>query len=132
VLPALRGSCIDHGGVNDVEKAGQGLFKGGSLINNRPKHLLNQANYGKLPAKPFAVNFQSCPALVRQALGPLGGIQPVTGEMCKAANGDLHDMPSEGEVKLFKEKGTCERRSESVTKRRNAGRRRYFPMTSAA
>lgn len=76
------------------------------MINNRPKHLLDHDDYGKLPAKPFAVDFGSLPELVRRALGPLGGIQPVTGEMARVANGDLHDMPSDGEIKLFKEMGT--------------------------
>jgi hypothetical protein len=76
------------------------------MIDNRPKHLLDQEDYKKLPAKPFAVHFGALPELVRVALGPLGGIQPVTGAMAKAANGELHDMPSEGEIKLFKENGT--------------------------
>jgi hypothetical protein len=76
------------------------------MIDNRPKYLLDQDDYKKLPAKPLAVDFGMLPELVRQAFGPLGGIQPVTGEMAKAANGELRDMPSEGEIKLFKEKGT--------------------------
>jgi hypothetical protein len=76
------------------------------MINNRPKYLLDQHNYKKLPAKPFAVQFDALPSLVRKALGPLGGIQPVTGAMAKAANGQLTDVPSEGEIKIFKEKGT--------------------------
>jgi hypothetical protein len=76
------------------------------MIDNRPKHLLDQDDYKKLPAKPFAADFGLLPELVRLALGPLGGIQPVTGEMAKAADGELHDVPSEGEIKLFKEKGT--------------------------
>ena len=76
------------------------------MIDNLPKYLLNQDDYKKLPAKSFAVDFGMLPELVRQALGPLGGIQPVTGEMAKAANGVLGDMPSEGEIKLFKKKGT--------------------------
>jgi hypothetical protein len=76
------------------------------MIKDRPKHLLDQDDYKKLPAKPFAVQFDALPELVREALGPLGGIQPVTGAMLKAANGQLRDMPSEGEIKLFQEKGT--------------------------
>jgi len=76
------------------------------MIDNRPKHLLDQDDYKKLPAKPFAVDFATLPELVRQALGPLGGIQPITREMAKAANGELHDMPSESEIKLFKKNGT--------------------------
>jgi hypothetical protein len=76
------------------------------MINDRPKHLLAQDDYKKLPAKPFAVQFDALPSLVREALGPLGGIQPVTSAMAKAANGQLTDLPSEGEIKLFKERGT--------------------------
>lgn len=75
------------------------------MINNRPNSLLNQDDYKKLPTKPFAVDFGSLPELVRRALGPLGGIQPVTREMTKAAGGILHDMPSAGEIELFREKG---------------------------
>jgi hypothetical protein len=75
------------------------------MINNRPKHLLNQDTYKELLTKAFAVHFETLPELVRQALGPLGGIQPVTREMTKAAGGILHDVPSEGEIELFREKG---------------------------
>lgn len=76
------------------------------MIENRPKHLLAQEDYKRLPTKPFAVDFESLPKLVRQALGPLGGNQPMTGEMAKAAHGQLRDMPSNGEIELFKEKGS--------------------------
>jgi hypothetical protein len=71
------------------------------MIKDRPTHLLNQADYKKLPEKPFGVDFDALPELVRKSFGPLGGIQPVTGAMFKAANGVLRDMPSEGEVELF-------------------------------
>lgn len=76
------------------------------MINNRPKYLLDQHDYRQLPQKPFAVDFGALPELVREALGPLGGIQPVTAEMGKAAKGELRDMPSPGEIELFKSKGT--------------------------
>ncbi len=76
------------------------------MINNRPKHLLDQEDYQSLPTMPFAVDMGVLPALVKKALGPLGGIQPLTEAMAKAANGPLHDMPSEGEIKLFQKMGT--------------------------
>lgn len=76
------------------------------MIADRPKYLLDQEDYKKLPIKPFAIDLGALPDLVRQALGPIGGIQPVTREMATTANGVLGDMPSEGEIKLFKEKGT--------------------------
>jgi hypothetical protein len=72
------------------------------MIKDRPAHLLAQAGYKALPAKPFHVNFASLPELMRNSLGPVGGIQPVTGAMAKAANGTLRDMPSEGEIELFR------------------------------
>ena len=76
------------------------------MIKDRPTHLLNQPDYKKLPAKPFSVNFQALPDLVKESLGPLGGIQPVTGTMSKAANGHLRDIPSEGEIELFRKADT--------------------------
>jgi hypothetical protein len=76
------------------------------MINDRPKHLMNQAAYGRIPAEPFAVRFDALPELVRKSLGPVGGIQPVTGAMIKAANNQLTDIPCEAEVKLFREAGT--------------------------
>jgi hypothetical protein len=75
------------------------------MIKDRPAHLLNQPDY-KLPTKPFRVNFDVLPELVRKSFGPLGGIQPVTGAMAKAANGILHDIPSEGEIELFRQAET--------------------------
>ena len=72
------------------------------MIKDRPVHLLNQADYKKLPAKPFRVNFDALPELVRKGFGPLDGIQPVTGAMAKAASGMLQDMPSKGEIDLFR------------------------------
>jgi hypothetical protein len=76
------------------------------MIKDRPSHLLEQDYYKKLPAKPFGVRFDALPSSVREALGPLGGIQPVTRAMAKAANGRMYDVPCEAEIKLFKEKGT--------------------------
>jgi hypothetical protein len=76
------------------------------MIKDRPTHLLNQADYKSLPAKPFRVKFEALPEMVRKSLGPLNGIQPVTGAMFKASNGTLRDMPSEGEVNLFRKADT--------------------------
>jgi hypothetical protein len=75
------------------------------MIKDRPKHLMNQGVYGRIPAEPFSVKFDVLPELVRKSLGPLGGIQPVTGAMMSAANNQLKDMPSEAEIKLFREAG---------------------------
>lgn len=76
------------------------------MIRDRPTHLLNQEDYKKLPAKPFHVNFGIIPELVRKSVGPVSGIQPATGAMVKAAGGALHDMPSEGEIELFRKAET--------------------------
>jgi hypothetical protein len=76
------------------------------MIDNRPKHLLDQDDYKMLPDISFSVDFEMLPELLRRALGSLGGIQPVTAEMCKAVNGVLRDIPSEEEIKLFNEKET--------------------------
>jgi len=76
------------------------------MIKDRPTHLLDQPGYKKLPEKPFAVDFDALPELVRQSFAPLGGIQPVTRAMMKAANGVLHDMLSQGEIELFRQAET--------------------------
>lgn len=76
------------------------------MISDRPKHLLDQDDYKRLPTKPFAVSFETFPELVRRAIGELGGIQPVIREMAKAASRELRDIPSEGEIALFKAKRT--------------------------
>jgi hypothetical protein len=76
------------------------------MIKDRPAHLLNQPNYKKLPETPFAVDFGALPELVRKSFAPLGGIQPVTRAMTKAANGILRDIPSEGEIELFRKAKT--------------------------
>ena len=47
------------------------------------------------------------PELINISLLDLGGIQPVTEEMAKAAGGQLRDMPSPGEIAIFKERKTA-------------------------
>jgi hypothetical protein len=72
------------------------------MIKDRPAHLLAQAYYTAFPKTGFRVHFDALPELVRKSFGPLGGIQPVTGAMFNAAQGDLHDLPSPGEIELFR------------------------------
>lgn len=76
------------------------------MIRDRPAHLLESPEYGRLPTTPFSVASDVVPELVRESLGPLGGIQPVTSAMAEAAGGALSDRPSAGEVELFRERGT--------------------------
>lgn len=75
------------------------------MIDNRPTHLLDQEDCKQLRGAPFAVEFGALPDLVREALGPLGGIQPVTGEMIKAAGASCM---------------TCRRRARSICSKAKA------------
>jgi hypothetical protein len=76
------------------------------MIKDRPAHLLAQPDYKVLPPTAFGVHFDALPTLVRKSFGLLCGIQPVTGAMFKAAQGDLHDVPSPGEIELFRKAET--------------------------
>src|SRR5262249_13126537 len=76
------------------------------MIENRPASLLADPTYGILPKLPLAPDWSSVPELIRVATLDLGGIQPVTKAMAEAAGGTLHDMPSEGEIELFRKRGT--------------------------
>lgn len=46
------------------------------------------------------------PELVRASILDLGGIQPITSAMAKAAGGELRDKPSAGEIELFRQRET--------------------------
>ncbi|MER8911428.1 very short patch repair endonuclease [Mesorhizobium sp. M0854] len=76
------------------------------MIENRPKHLTDQDDYNRLPAEPFSVAFENLPPLLRGCLAPVGGVQPITGAMSKAAGAILRDKPSEGEIEMFRAAGT--------------------------
>lgn len=76
------------------------------MIKNRPASLLADPAYGILPKLPLALDWSSVPELIRVATLDLGGIQPVTKAMAEAAGGTLRDKPSDGEVELFRERGT--------------------------
>ena len=76
------------------------------MIKDRPKGLLARPEYSHIPPLPLAVSLETVPELVRASLGPLGGIQPVTKAMSDAAAGPLFDLPSPGEVELFRRAGT--------------------------
>lgn len=76
------------------------------MIVNRPTHLVTDAAYKTLPKAPLAVDWSSIPEVLRVAMLDLGGIQPPTKAMVEAAGGELQDKPSEGEIKLFQERGT--------------------------
>ncbi len=76
------------------------------MIRDRPPSLLAIPEYRRLPPMPISVGMDALPELVRTSLGSLGGIQPVTGEMVEAAKGLLFDKPSQGEIELFRRRGT--------------------------
>jgi hypothetical protein len=76
------------------------------MIENRPAYLLADAAFKTLPKAPLTVDWSSVPELLRVAMLDLSGIQPPTKEMVEAAGGELQNNPSEGEIKLFQERGT--------------------------
>jgi hypothetical protein len=76
------------------------------MIENRPASLLADPAYSILPKVPIALDWSSVPELIRVATLDLGGVQPVTKAMSEAAGGTLHDKPSDGEVELFRKRGT--------------------------
>lgn len=76
------------------------------MIDNRPASLLADEAYGILPKLPFALDWSSVPELIRVATLDLGGIQPVTKAMAEAAGGTLRDKPSDGEIEIFRKRGT--------------------------
>lgn len=76
------------------------------MIDNRPAALLADPAYRTLPKLPLSLDWSSIPELIRVAMLDLGGVQPVTKSMAEAAGGNLHDKPSDGEVELFRRRGT--------------------------
>lgn len=76
------------------------------MIKNRPAALLANASYRRLPKWPYSVDWTSIPELIRISMLDLGGIQPITKGMGDVAGGILRDKPSDGEVELFRKRGT--------------------------
>lgn len=76
------------------------------MIENRPRYLTDQKDYNKFPSEPFSLAQENLPPLLRNCLEPMGGVQPLTGAMAKAAGGTLRDKPSHGEIELFRAAGT--------------------------
>ena len=76
------------------------------MINDRPQALLDDPVYCTLPKPPLRVDWSSVPELIRVAMLDLGGVQPITKAMAEAAGGELRDKPSDGEIALFKQRGT--------------------------
>lgn len=77
------------------------------MIQDRP---LRVADFGKrvlVPSEPFSVSWGMVPEVVRFALEPVFGIQPVTSAMFKAAGQEkLSHAPTEGEIAYFRKSGT--------------------------
>jgi hypothetical protein len=76
------------------------------MITHRPDHLLADAAYRTLPAAPLSLDWSLIPELVRVVTLDLSGVQPPTKAMANAAGGEMHDKPSEGEIKLFQARAT--------------------------
>lgn len=76
------------------------------MIENRPPHLTRQADYNRFPDQPFRMSIDRLPPLLQDSLGPLGGIQPITSAMARAACGILTDKPSGGEAEMFRDADT--------------------------
>lgn len=76
------------------------------MIKDRPDTLLADPCYREGLGPPYALDWRAVPELVRASMLDLGGIQPVTRAMAEAAGGALLDTPSEGEIALFRERGT--------------------------
>ncbi len=62
--------------------------------------------YTTRPPLPYAIDWSTVPDLVRASTADLGGIQPTTMAMFDAAGGTVTDVPSAGEVELFRKRGT--------------------------
>eukprot|EP01037_Dinobryon_pediforme_P023219 gene23219-24595_t len=72
------------------------------MIKNRPALLTSDEAYCTRPSLPYAIDWSPIPDLVRASTADLGGIQPTTGAMFQAAGGAISDLPSEGEVEMFR------------------------------
>ena len=76
------------------------------MIDNRPAYLLEDPNYAVIPALPIGLELGTVPDWVKLSMLHLGGVQPITGEMMEAAGFVLEDRPSDGEIELYRRKGT--------------------------
>jgi hypothetical protein len=72
------------------------------MIADRPKALLDDPSYSRLPQPPFAIDWSAVPELVKVSTVDLSGIQPITGARAKAVGGKMFDKPSAAEVELFR------------------------------
>ena len=68
--------------------------------------MLADPAYASLPALPIALDLAAVPEWIKASILTLGGVQPITGAMAKAAGGELCDQPSAGELALFRDSGT--------------------------
>jgi hypothetical protein len=75
------------------------------MIKDRPAHLLADKDYTTCPKLPYRLDWGPVPDLIQRSIADLGGVQPITGAMVKAAGGTLKDKPSAGELAFFREQG---------------------------
>lgn len=76
------------------------------MIDNRPAYLVDDPNYAVIPALPIGLDLGTVPDWIKLSMLHLGGVQPLTGEMAEAAGFVMEDRPSEGELDLYRRKGT--------------------------
>lgn len=76
------------------------------LISDRPIFLTDDPNYATIPVLPIGLDLGTVPEWIKLSILHLGGVQPLTGEMAMAAEFVLEDQPSEGELELYRRKGT--------------------------
>jgi hypothetical protein len=76
------------------------------MIDGRPALLTSDESYCTRPPLPYAIDWSPVPDLVRASTADLGGIQPTTKAMFNAAGGTITDVPTEGEVEMFRARGT--------------------------
>lgn len=76
------------------------------MIKDRPASLLADPHYVEGLPPPYRIDWRAVPELVRVSMVDLGGVQPITKAMAEAAGGTLFDKPTDGEIALFRERGT--------------------------
>jgi hypothetical protein len=76
------------------------------MIKGRPTLLTSDEVYCTRPPLPYAIDWSPVPDHIRSSIADLGGIQPTTKAMFEAAGGTITDVPTDGEVELFRARGT--------------------------
>ncbi len=76
------------------------------MIENRPTYLTEDPGYAVIPSLPIGLDLDAVPNWVKVSMLFLGGVQPITVDMVQAADFVVEDQPSQGELDLYRRKGT--------------------------